>query len=56
MPIVLKSADDARRHLTEASKEIRDRLRDLTSSLGANNGKLGEVLGIIGKGFDDIHT
>ena len=56
MPIVLKSADDARRHLTEASKEIADRLNDLNSSLGANNGKLGEVLGIIGKGFDDIHT
>ena len=53
---MLKSADEAKKHLTSSSQEIAERLRKLSSNLGANGNKLGEVLGIMGKGFDDVHT
>ena len=51
---MLKSADEAKKHLTSSSQEIAERLRKLSSNLGANGNKLGEVLGIMGKGFDDV--
>ena len=56
MPIVLKSSEEARKHLTESSKEVAAKLGTLTKSLSSKEANLGHTIGVVGKSLDDLHT
>ena len=56
MPIVLKSSEEARKHLAESSKEVAAKLGTLTKSLSSKEANLGHTIGVVGKSLDDLHT
>ena len=56
MPLVLKSSDEAQKHLAESSREVAEKLKTLQKSLTTKEEHLGKALNVMGKGFDDIQT
>ena len=56
MPIVLKSSEEARKHLAESSKEVAAKLGTIAKSLSSKEASLGHTIGVVGKSLDDLHT
>ena len=56
MPITLKSTEEARRQLVKSSKEVAEKLGAIQKNLTSKEEHLGQALGVLGKGLDDIHS
>ena len=56
MPITLKSTEEARRQLVKSSKEVADKLGAISKSLTSKEEHLGQTIGVLGKGLDDLHS
>ena len=51
MPLVLKSSDEAQKHLAESSREVAEKLKTLQKSLTAKEEHLGKGLKRNGEGI-----
>ena len=56
MPIVLKSVEEAKRHLIQSSREIAENLRVLQGNLELKDSQLSQAVNLMGRGLDEVHT
>ena len=58
MPFILKSTTEARTHLAESSKKMRDRIMQLKGALpkGPMAEPLAKLATAVEEGIDDLHT
>ena len=58
MPFILKSTAEARTHLSESSKKMRDRIMQLKGALpqGPLAEPIAKLATAVGEGIDDLHT
>ena len=55
MPIVLKSVEEAKRHLIQSSREITENLRE-KGNLELKDSQLSQAVNLMGRGLDEVHT
>ena len=58
MPFLLKSTEEARAHLNEASRKVMDRVKAIKGALpkGPESEPISKLATLVGEGLDDIHS
>ena len=56
MPVVLKSVEEAKRHLIQSSRDIAENLRTLQGKFELKDSQLSQAVTVMGKGLDEVHT
>ena len=58
MPFLLKSTEEARAHLNEASRKVMERVNAIKGALpkGPESEPISKLATLVGEGLDDIHS